>query len=308
MKLERLFELSPDFASALSGHKPIVAFESAIITHGLPYPENYNLICELQDQALGQGVYLAVLWLDRGKIRVGISSQELRLLSQSENSCKVTTQDLPICLSSGKSGGTTVGASIFIANKVGLEVFCTGGIGGVHYGVNDSFDISHDLFALSQTPIITISAGVKAILDIGKTLELLETLGVFVGGYQTDRLPCFYTRDSEYPVHRFDSVSEICRVWIQHRELRLKSAMLITNPVPEEYSIAQEIVVKAVKEGLEALKNEGIQGKDVTPYLLAKLSELPYLDSVGTNISLAKNNLELACKIAKELSAGPVAI
>lgn len=279
---------------------PCIAFESAIITHGLPYPENIGLISEIQKITVSHGVYLALFWLDEGYVKVGLEEGDLEKLAASEKKLKVSSRDIPFVLANRYTGGTTVSATIFLAHRLGLDVFATGGLGGVHYGAESSFDISNDLIMLSRIPIITISAGIKSVLDIGKTLELLETLGISIFGYRTSTLPLFYTRESDISLNRIDSVSHICQLYRIHQETALSSALLIVNPVPERWSIDADKIDLVLEKAVIEAEKKGISGQELTPFLLHKLSQSG-LNTVKTNLELVKNNVLLASEIAGKL-------
>ncbi|MBW6516765.1 MAG: pseudouridine-5'-phosphate glycosidase [Candidatus Cloacimonetes bacterium] len=296
-----LFKLSTSYKKAKEQDRPILAFESAIITHGLPYPENIDLIHDLNILVDYFGVYLAVFWLDDGFVKVGFEENELAALAAKSQSVKVSSRDIPFVLAKKLTGGTTVAATIHLSHQLGLSIFATGGLGGVHYGAEYSFDISNDLAVLSKTPMIVISAGVKSVLDIAKTLEMMETLGIPVYGYQTNKFPLFYTRDSDYEIKSIDSVSEIVNLHRYHQQASLSSAMLIANPVPERWSIPQDRINKIIREALEEAEKLTVSGQMVTPYLLKKLSESD-LGTVQTNLELVKNNVSLACEIALEIA------
>ena len=295
-----LFSHSTGYAKAIEQNTPIVAFESAIITHGLPSPDNINLINDLDKLAGSYGVYLAIIWLDNGFVKVGFEENELAALAANSRSVKVSSRDIPFVLANKLTGGTTVAATIHLANQLGLTLFATGGLGGVHYGAEDSFDISNDLTILSKTPMIVISAGVKSVLDIPKTLELIETLGIPVYGYQTDKFPLFYTRESEFEIKSLASVHEIVKLYQFHQQAKISSAMLIANPVPERWSIQNSKIAQFIKDALAEATRLSITGQSVTPFLLKKLSESD-LETVQTNLELVKNNVRLASQIALEL-------
>jgi len=281
---------------------PIVAFESAIISHGLPYPDNIRLIEELQDIASKLGIYLAVIWLNEGYIKVGFAEQDLKKLASDERRVKVSGRDIPFVLSNKQTGGTTVSATLLLARKLGLQVFSTGGLGGVHYRAERSFDISNDIYALSRNPLIVVSAGIKSVLDVAKTLELLETFGIPIFGYQTDTLPLFYSRTSDYRIKTLPDVKEICRLYKFQRDLELTSSMIVANPVPSEWSIPAEEIDCLLEKAIREAEKHSISGPDVTPFLLHKLSQ-SHLNTVKTNIELVKNNVRLAAEIAIELDS-----
>ena len=291
------YKMSSGFRNAIAEKKPVIAFESTIITHGLPYPENQELINELEAIASSIGVYLALFWIKDGYIRVGIEQIELTELAESTEVVKVTSRDIPYVLTKGLTGGTTVAATIHLAHQLNIPIFATGGLGGVHFGASESFDISNDLIKLSQTPLIVVSSGVKSVLDVAKTLEMMETLGIPVYGYQTDHFPLFHTRESEYRIKRVETPQEIVSLYRNHLKTGLTSAMIIANPVPVEWSIPKEQLDQVIRQAINDAERSAISGQEVTPYLLKKLSESD-LDTVKTNLELVKSNFRLACEIA----------
>jgi|SRR5690554_4791664 len=291
---------SDSYRNAEARRIPIVAFESAIISHGLPHPDNIKLIEELHETAGCLGIYLAVIWLDEGYVKVGFDNQELKKLASDENRTKVSGRDIPYVLATGLTGGTTVSATLLLARRLGLQVFATGGLGGVHYRAETSFDISNDIYALSRNPLVVVSAGIKSVLDVAKTLELFETFGIPIFGYQTDTLPLFYSRSSEYSIKSVQDVKEICRLYDLHRTLDLSSSMIVANPVPEEWSIPAEDIDCLLEKAIREAEKHAISGSDVTPFLLHRLSQ-SNLNTVKTNIELVKNNVRLAADIAIHL-------
>jgi pseudouridine-5'-phosphate glycosidase len=295
-----LFKYSSSYLQAKAKGIPIIAFESAIITHGLPSPENISLIEELTGIADNYNVYLALFWLDEGFVKIGFEHNELEKLAGVRDPIKVSCRDVPYVLTKGFTGGTTVAATIFLAHKEGLEVFATGGLGGVHYKAEISFDISNDLYMLAKTPIIVISAGIKAVLDVGRTVELLETLGIPLFGYQTNTLPLFYSRDSDFNIRQLETTKDIVSIYQRQREAGLTSSLIISNPIPEQWSIPKDEAELTIKEALREVEAKGISGQEVTPYLLNKLSHTG-LGTVKTNLELVKNNVRLASEIALEL-------
>lgn len=294
---------SRGFLKARNSGTPIIAFESAVITHGLPYPQNLTLIKDLQETARDSGTYLATFWLDDAHVKIGFEEDELERFASNKEAVKVSVRDIPYVLANRLSGGTTVAATLFLAKQAGLEVFATGGLGGVHFGVERSFDISNDLFQLSVSPMIVVSAGIKAILDVAKTLEMLETLSIPVFGYRTESFPLFYSRESDYPVRRIESVVQIARLFRTHQESGLQSALVIANPVPEKWSLKKEAIKEVIAETVKEAEMRGVTGQNVTPYLLEKLSH-SNIGTVATNIALIKNNVALAGEIVRELQRG----
>ena len=295
--------ISPKITTALDLGAPVVALESTVITHGLPHPQNLQLARDMEKQVHEHGATPATIALLDGKIRIGLSDEELVRLAgaQADSTLKVSHRDLATAIVKKMNGGTTVAGTMFAANMAGIKVFATGGIGGVHK--ESLFDISTDLRALAEIPMIVVCAGAKAILDLPATLEYLETLGVPVIGYKTDEFPAFYSRESGLPVSaRLDSTREIAAFAKAHWDLGLKSAVLVTNPIPEIAAIAKsEMEPILAKASAEALK-QGIRGQRLTPFLLGRIAELTKGKSLTANLSLLLNNASLAAEIAKEIN------
>lgn len=293
------FQLSSEVARALTMGAPIVALESTVITHGLPQPQNLELARDMEKQVRDTGAIPATIALMDGKIRLGLSDLELVRLSESESTLKVSHRDFAAAIVKKKHGGTTVAGTMLAAHMAGIKVFATGGIGGVHK--ESAFDISTDLKALAETPMIVVCAGAKAILDLPATLEYLETMGVPVVGYQTDEFPAFYSRASGLAVSaRLDSPKEIAEFAKAHWSMGLKSAVLVTNPLPETDSIPKsEMEPIIARASIEALEKE-IHGQALTPFLLSRISELTGGRSLNANLALLLNNARLAAAIAKE--------
>lgn len=293
--------LSPEIARALNFGTPVVALESTVITHGLPQPQNLELARDMEQQVRDNDATPATVALLDGEIRIGLSDEELVRLSESDSVLKVSHRDFATAIVKKKNGGTTVAGTMFAAQLAGIKVFATGGIGGVHK--ESAFDISTDLRALADTPMIVVCAGAKAILDLPATLEYLETMGVPVVGYQTDEFPAFYSRESGLGVSaRLDSPKEIADFAQAHWKLGMQSAVLVTNPVPEMQAISklemEPIILKASAEAIE----QGIHGQALTPFLLGRISELTEGKSLRTNLALLLNNARLAALIAGEMT------
>ncbi len=293
--------LSPEIARALNFGTPVVALESTVITHGLPQPQNLELARDMEQQVRDNDATPATVALLDGEIRIGLSDEELIRLSESDSVLKVSHRDFATAIVKKKNGGTTVAGTMFAAQLAGIKVFATGGIGGVHK--ESAFDISTDLRALANTPMIVVCAGAKAILDLPATLEYLETMGVPVVGYQTDEFPAFYSRESGLGVSaRLDSPKEIADFAQAHWKLGMQSAVLVTNPVPETQAISklemEPIILKASAEAVE----QGIHGQALTPFLLGRISELTEGKSLRTNLALLLNNARLAALIAGEMT------
>jgi len=295
------FTIAPEIKIALDLGAPIVALESTVITHGLPHPQNLELARNMEKNVRDAGATPATIALLDGQIRIGISDEELVLLSESESTLKVSHRDFATAIVKKANGGTTVAGTMFAANMAGIKVFATGGIGGVHK--ESAFDISTDLRSLAEIPTIVVCAGAKAILDLPATLEYLETMGVPVVGYQTDEFPAFYSRESGLGVSvRLDSPKEIAEFARAHWNLGMKSGILVTNPIPEADAISaakmEPIIAKASAEAIE----QGIHGQKLTPFLLGRISELTKGKSMKANLALLLNNARLAAQIAAELS------
>ena len=292
--------LSVEITRALNLGAPVVALESTVITHGLPHPQNLSLARDMEKNVRDAGAIPATVALLDGKIRLGLSDEELVRLSQSESTLKVSHRDFATAIVKKVNGGTTVAGTMLAANMSGIKVFATGGIGGVHK--ESAFDISTDLKALAEIPMIVVCAGAKAILDLPATLEYMETMGIPVVGYQTDEFPAFYSRESGLNVSaRLDSPQEIAEFAKAHWSLGLRSAILVTNPVPETDSIPaskmEPMIAKASAEAIE----QGIHGQALTPFLLGRISELTKGKSLKANLALLLNNARLAGEIAKEM-------
>ncbi len=295
-------EFSEEVSQALKKKKPILVLESTIITHGMPYPENYQTAQALEDICRNQDVVPATIAIFEGKIQIGLDDDKLRKLSNLDSDVeKVSIRDISYCLAMKKSGGTTVAATSYLASLVGLEVFATGGVGGVHRGVANSWDISADLQSLKNNPVIVVSAGAKAVLDIPKTLEILDSYSVPVMGYKTDDFPAFYSSTSGNKVRQIDSALDIAKLWVKHQELNFTSGFLIGNPISKKDEIPANIIEEQIQIALREVSELGISGKDITPFLLQRLYELTAGDSLKTNIALVKNNVSLGCQIASEL-------
>jgi len=279
--------------------KPIVALESTVITHGLPYPENVELALKMEEIIAAEGAIPATIALHRGEVKAGLTEDEIEELARDERARKISRRDIAPAVAQGLSGGTTVAATMAIACRAGINFFVTGGIGGVHRGGGDSFDISADLQEFARTPVTVISAGVKAILDIGLTLQRLETLGVPVLGYRTDRFPAFYYRDSGYNVPcRVDHPQDIARITAEQQELKLEAGILVGNPIPEESALSRDEVERAIEEALQRAEREKSTGQDLTPFLLGELEEITSGSTLEANLRLLENNARLGARTA----------
>jgi pseudouridine-5'-phosphate glycosidase len=294
---------SAEVKEALAAGKPVVALESTIITHGMPYPTNIETALMVEDIIRAEGATPATIAILEGAIHVGLEQNQLEALAQSKDVMKLSRADLAFALATGRTGSTTVAATMICAHRAGLSVFATGGIGGVHRGAEESFDISADLQELAQTPVIVVSAGVKALLDIAKTLEVLETLGVPVVGYQTDDFPAFWSRQSGLPCPlRLDSAKEIAAFHQMRQALSLEGGMIVANPVPFEDEISRNEMESDILEAIDEANRRNVTAKDVTPFVLSRIAELTDGNSLETNIALVKNNAKIAAQIAASLN------
>ncbi len=293
--------ISQEVSRALNMGAPIVALESTVITHGLPRPQNLELARNMETQIREHGAIPATVALLDGKIRIGLSDEELVRLSESDSTLKVSHRDFATAIVKKVNGGTTVAGTMFAARMAGIHVFATGGIGGVHK--ESSFDISTDLHALSEIPMIVVCAGAKAILDLPATLEYLETMGVPVIGYQIDEFPAFYSRESGLGVSaRLDSPTEITDFAKAHWNLGMKSGVLVTNPIPEKEAISKSKMEPMIAQASAEAIEQGIHGQKLTPFLLGRISELTKGKSLKANLALLLNNARLAAEIAKEMN------
>ena len=303
MNLKNYLDIAPEVKSAVEAGKPVVALESTILSHGMPYPENLTFAAEVERIIRAEGAIPATMAIIDGRMKVGLSAGELELMCKGENVAKVSRRDLPILLATGGTGATTVASTMILASLAGIPVFATGGIGGVHRGAATTMDISADLQELAHTPVAVVCAGAKMILDIGLTLEYLETMGVPVLGYNTDQFPAFYCRRSGFGVdYTAKSPAEIAKIARTKWDLGLAGGMLIGNPVPEEYALDFDEMSAVIDKALAAAEKDHVHGKNITPYLLAHIVEYTGGKSLATNIQLAYNNARLAAKVAVELA------
>lgn len=295
--------LSQEVAKALEEGKPVVALESTIISHGMPYPQNVETALRVEQTIRDNGAVPATIAIIGGKMKAGCTHEEIEYLGKKGQAViKASRRDLPVLLARGEDGATTVTTTMIIASLAGIKVFATGGIGGVHRGAQQTFDISADLEELAQTQVMVICAGAKSILDLGLTLEYLETKGVPVIGYGTDELPAFYTRHSGFGVdYRIDTPEELAAAFQAKIACGLKGGMLVTNPIPEEYSMDADVINAAIEKALSEADKKGVHGKQCTPFLLAKVKDLTGGDSLAANIQLVLNNARLAALTASAL-------
>ena len=306
--LSDAYLISQPILQAIDLNLPLVALESAVITHGLPRPENLNLARALEADVRAKGANPATVALLDGKVRVGLTETELERLANMDGTRKISLRDFGIALAEGLSGGTTVAATSFVASRIGIRVFATGGIGGVHRGA--PFDVSADLPQLGKTPIMIVCAGAKSILDLPATREVLETQGVTILGYQTDEIPAFYTRSSGLPVdYRVESPEEAADIAMNSWEAGIQSAVLLVVPPPEATAMPGDVVEKVINEALAEAEEKGIHGAATTPFLLQRVSELTGGESLRANIDLLRNNASVAAQVAVAMTglrkAGP---
>ena len=301
--MNQYLDISQEVAEALAENKPVVALESTIISHGMPYPQNVETALKVEQVIRDNGAVPATIAIIGGKLKAGLTKAEIEHLGKTGSAVtKVSRRDLPIIVAKGMDGATTVATTMIIVSLAGIKVFATGGVGGVHRGAETTMDISADLEELAMTPVMVICAGAKSILDLGLTLEYLETKGVPVIGYGTDELPAFYTRKSGFGVdYQLNTPKELAEAFLVKQAVGLKGGMLVTNPIPEEYSMDSEVINKAIDEAIAESKRQGIHGKDTTPFLLAKVKEITGGDSLDSNIQLVFNNARLAAQTAAEL-------
>lgn len=303
--ISRFLEVSPEVAAAVRDGKPVIALESTIISHGMPYPKNVETALEVERIARERGAVPATIAVIGGKMRVGLTPEEIDHLGRKGlDTIKVSRRDLPTVCAMGEDGATTVAATMIIANLAGIEIFATGGVGGVHRGAETNMDISADLEELSKTPVLVVCAGAKSILDIGLTMEYLETKGVSVFGYQTNTLPAFYTRESDFKVNtRIENPRDMAAVVDASKALGLGTGAVLANPIPTEYSMDRKLIDQSIASAIQTAEELGIKGKDITPFLLDTIQKITDGKSLEANIQLVYNNVRLACEIAKELSA-----
>ena len=302
MELNEFLSVSAPVAAALRDNRPVVALESTIISHGMPYPQNVETALEVERTVRENGAIPATIAIIGGKLKAGLAPEEIEYLGKKgKDVAKASRRDLAFLVSRASDGATTVTTTMIIAAMAGIKVFATGGIGGVHRGAETTMDISADLEELARTPVMVVCAGAKSILDLGLTLEYLETKGVPVVGYGTDELPAFYTRQSGFKVdYRADTPLELAQAFICSEKMGLGGGMLVTNPIPQEYSMDPDVINAAIDEAVAESRRLGIKGKETTPYLLAKIKDLTGGESLGSNIKLVLNNARLAAKTACE--------
>ena len=302
--LNKYLDVAPEVRQALDEGRPVVALESTIISHGMPYPQNVETALNVEKIIRDNGAVPSTIAVIGGRLKAGLSPEEINYLGKTGTAvAKASRRDLPVLVAEGRDGATTVTTTMIIAHMAGISVFATGGIGGVHRGAQQTFDISADLEELAHTPVMVVCAGAKSILDLGLTLEYLETHGVPVIGYGTKELPAFYTRKSGFQVdYEIDTPAELAKAFYVKQDMGLGGGMLVTNPIPEEFSMDADVINKAIDEAVAEANALGIHGKATTPFLLAKIKDLTGGDSLASNIQLVYNNARLAAQTACELS------
>ena len=298
--MNQYLDIREDVREALAAGKPVVALESTIISHGMPYPKNVETALLVEQTIRDNGAVPATIAIIGGKLKAGLTPEEIEYFGKKGRAiAKASRRDLAVLCARGEDGATTVTTTMIIAHMAGISIFATGGIGGVHRGAQETMDISADLQELAHTPVMVVCAGAKSILDLGLTLEYLETNGVPVIGYGTKELPAFYTRQSGFSVdYRIDTPEELAAAFRTSRDMGLGGGMLVTNPIPEEYSMPKDVIDRAIEQALREQKEQGIHGKESTPFLLARVAELTGGESLASNIQLVLNNAALAARTA----------
>ena len=303
MKLSDYLDIHPDVENAIKNSEPVVALESTIISHGMPYPKNVETALMVEETVRLNKAVPATIAIINGKLKVGLTHDEIEYLATNEEVKKVSRRDLPITVAQKLSGSTTVASTMIIASLAKIAIFATGGIGGVHRGAENTMDISADLEELANTNVCVICAGAKAILDLGLTLEYLETKGVPVIGYKTSELPAFYSSESGFDVdYKIDSAQEIAEILKTKWDLSLDGGVLVTNPIPVAFELETGVMNDAINQAIIEADNNKISGKKITPYLLSKVNEITQGKSLEANIKLIQNNADLAAKIALHYS------
>lgn len=300
--MNQYLDIKPEVAEALAQGKPVVALESTIISHGMPYPQNVETALNVEKIIRENGAVPATIAIISGRLKAGLTPEEIEYFGKKGQAIhKASRRDIAMLCARGEDGATTVTTTMMIAHMAGIQIFATGGIGGVHRGAETTMDISADLEELSQTPVMVVCAGAKSILDLGLTLEYLETKGVPVIGYGTEELPAFYTRQSGFSVdYRVDTPAELAAAFRASRDMGLKGGMLVTNPIPQEYAMPLDTINAAIDQAIAESREKGIHGKATTPFLLARVAELTGGDSLASNIRLVYNNAAVAAQTAVE--------
>jgi len=300
MLLNKYLDVNPEVAAAIAEGKPVVALESTIISHGMPYPQNVETALNVERIIRENGAVPATIAIIGGRLKAGLTAEEIEYFGKKGQAiAKASRRDLAVLCARGEDGATTVTTTMIIAHMAGIKIFATGGIGGVHRGAETTMDISADLEELGQTPVMVVCAGAKSILDLGLTLEYLETKGVPVIGFGTKELPAFYTRQSGFQVdYRIDTVEELAAAFKVQNELGFKGGMLVANPIPEEYAMPLDTINTAIDQAISECNAKGIHGKETTPFLLARVAELTGGNSLASNIRLVYNNAKVAAQTA----------
>ena len=298
--MNQYLDINPEVAAALAEGKPVVALESTIISHGMPYPQNVETALNVERIVRENGAVPATIAIIGGRLKAGLTPEEIEYFGKKGQAiAKASRRDLAVLCARGEDGATTVTTTMIIAHMAGIKIFATGGIGGVHRGAETTMDISADLEELGQTPVMVVCAGAKSILDLGLTLEYLETKGVPVIGYGTKELPAFYTRSSGFQVdYRIDTPEELAKAFKTQNDLGFPGGMLVTNPIPEEYAMPLHTINRAIDQAIAECNAKGIHGKETTPFLLARVAELTGGNSLVSNIQLVYNNAKVAAKTA----------
>nr|MBQ6241467.1 pseudouridine-5'-phosphate glycosidase [Lachnospiraceae bacterium] len=301
--MNQYLDIKEEVTQALREGRPVVALESTIISHGMPYPQNVETALAVEQAVRDGGAVPATIAVIGGRLKAGLTPDEIEYFGKKgPQIAKASRRDLAVLVARGQDGATTVTTTMMIAYMAGIRIFATGGIGGVHRGAETTMDISADLEELAQTPVMVVCAGAKSILDLGLTLEYLETKGVPVLGYRTNELPAFYTRESGFSVdYRMESPAELAAAFHTQQQMGLRGGMLVTNPIPEEYSMPKAVIDAAIEQALAESRAQGIHGKETTPFLLARVAEITGGDSLASNIKLVLNNARLAAETAAEL-------
>jgi len=301
--MNKYLDINPEVKAAVEAGKPVVALESTIISHGMPYPQNVETALNVEKIIRENGAVPATIAIIGGRLKAGLTPEEIEYFGKKGTEItKASRRDIAMLCAKGEDGATTVTTTMMIAHMAGINIFATGGIGGVHRGAETTMDISADLEELAQTPVMVVCAGCKSILDIGLTLEYLETHGVPVLGFGTEDMPAFYTQKSGFKVdYKVDTTAELANYFKAHKELGMKGGVLVTNPIPDEYSMDPDVINKAIDEAIEESRKLGIKGKETTPFLLAKVKDITGGDSLDSNIQLVYNNAKIAAQTAVEL-------
>ena len=300
MNINKYLDVNPEVAEAIANGKPVVALESTIISHGMPYPQNVETALNVERIIRENGAVPATIAIIGGRLKAGLTAEEIEYFGKKGQAIhKASRRDLAVLCARGEDGATTVTTTMIIAHMAGIKIFATGGIGGVHRGAETTMDISADLEELGQTPVMVVCAGAKSILDLGLTLEYLETKGVPVIGFGTKELPAFYTRQSGFSVdYRIDTAQELAKAFKVQNELGFKGGMLVANPIPEEYAMPLDTINAAIDQAIAECNEKGIKGKETTPFLLARVAELTGGNSLASNIRLVYNNAKVAAQTA----------